>query len=64
MAELLQDHDHCLGCDDPIEKGQQYCSDLCRDKMMAEQRKERNKNYLFIAVVLDIALALVVIFYR
>ena len=52
MAELLPDHDHCKNCDDPVNLGEKFCSDLCRDKYESERRKERNQNYLFFAVVI------------
>jgi predicted nucleic acid-binding Zn ribbon protein len=59
---LLPEHSHCLNCDDPVEEGQEYCSEECRLKVESDARKERNKNYFLygmIAVVL-IAVSLLV----
>jgi predicted nucleic acid-binding Zn ribbon protein len=58
LADILPDHDHCKKCDDPVDKGEQFCSELCKDRYDAEQRKEKNRNYLFIGLV---AIALIVI---
>ncbi|OPY31247.1 MAG: hypothetical protein A4E32_01697 [Methanomassiliicoccales archaeon PtaU1.Bin124] len=55
---MLPDHDHCKTCDDPVEKGEEFCSELCRDRYNDEVRREKNKNYLFIAVVVILLVAL------
>ena len=56
---LLPEHSHCLHCDDPVDEGQEYCSEECRLKANAEARKERNRNMFFFAVA---AVALTIIF--
>ncbi len=55
---LLPQHSHCLNCDDPVEEGQQYCSEKCRLEAESQAKKDRNKNLLFIAFA---AAALIVI---
>jgi len=51
VADILPDHDHCKQCDDPVDKGEEFCSELCKDRHDAELRKERNRNYLFMGMV-------------
>jgi len=55
---LLPEHSHCLHCDDPVDLGQEYCSEEYRVQALAEVRKERNRNYLFFGLA---AIALLVI---
>ncbi len=55
---LLPEHSHCLHCDDPVDLGQEYCSEECRVQALAEVRRERNRNYLFFGLA---AIALLVI---
>lgn len=58
MADILPDHDHCRHCDDPVDKGETFCSELCKDRYDAEQRKEKNRNYLFIGLVAIVLVAI------
>ena len=54
MAENLPEHDHCTMCDDPVEVGSRFCSELCQKEYEASVRKERNRNLLFVAAVIVI----------
>lgn len=56
--DLLPEHSHCLSCEEPIDEGQEYCSDACRQKAESEARKERNKNMIFLGLA---AVALIVL---
>jgi predicted nucleic acid-binding Zn ribbon protein len=59
---LLPEHSHCLQCDDPVDEGQEYCSEECRAAAQSEAKKERTRNTLFfvIAAVLLIAITIMV----
>jgi len=59
---LLPEHSHCLHCDDPVDEGQEYCSDECKAAAESESRRERNRNMIFfgIAAVLLIAITIMV----
>ncbi len=59
---LLPEHSHCLHCDDPVDVGQEYCSDACKAAADSEARKERTKNTIFfvIAGVLLVAITVMV----
>jgi len=61
---LLPEHSHCLYCDEPVDEGQEYCSEECKAKAEGEARKERNKNLLFfgLAAVAIIAISLILTF--
>lgn len=63
MAEILPLHDHCVECDDPIEVGERFCSDKCRTENEKQLRKERNKNTLFMVVVLGLFAAIAAGYY-
>jgi predicted nucleic acid-binding Zn ribbon protein len=63
MAEVLPLHDHCAVCDDPIEVGERFCSDKCRLEHEKELRKERNKNTLFMVVVIGLFAAIAAGYY-
>lgn len=59
---MLPEHSHCLNCDEPVDEGQEYCSDQCRQKFEGDARKDRNKNMMFLglaAVVLIVITLLV-----
>ena len=58
----LPEHSHCLHCDDPVDEGQEYCSDECRMAAEGEAKKERTRNMVFfgIAAVLLVAIAIMV----
>lgn len=60
----LPEHSHCLHCDDPVDEGQEYCSDECKSAAESEAKKERNRNMVFfgIAAVLLIAITIMVTF--
>jgi predicted nucleic acid-binding Zn ribbon protein len=51
MADILPEHDHCVVCDDPVDVGKVYCSDICKEKREKEAKKQKNKNLLFFAAV-------------
>ncbi|MCG7843982.1 MAG: DUF2116 family Zn-ribbon domain-containing protein [Methanomassiliicoccales archaeon] len=55
---MLPEHSHCLNCDEPVDVGQEYCSDQCRLKFEGEARKERNRNMFFLGLA---AIALIII---
>jgi predicted nucleic acid-binding Zn ribbon protein len=61
LADILPDHDHCRVCDEPVEKGEEFCSELCKNEHAAQQRKERNRNWIFMAAVAIVLIALMVI---
>ncbi|MCX6650233.1 MAG: DUF2116 family Zn-ribbon domain-containing protein [Methanomassiliicoccales archaeon] len=56
--DLLPEHSHCLNCDEPIDEGQEYCSDDCRQKAEGEAKKVRNRNMVFFGLA---AVALIVL---
>jgi len=58
MAEALPQHDHCTECDEPIEVGNRYCSEECRLKHEAMLRKERNKNVIFLIIIVALFAAI------
>lgn len=51
MTENLPDHEHCAQCDDAIPTGQRFCSPECEAAFSTKQRKERQRNLLFIVTV-------------
>jgi predicted nucleic acid-binding Zn ribbon protein len=59
---LLPEHSHCLYCDDPVDVGQEYCSDECRENAEKEAKKERTRNMIFfgLAAIILIAITLTV----
>jgi len=59
---LLPEHSHCLHCDDPVDEGQEYCSDECMAAAKSEAKKERNRNMVFfgIAAVLLVTITIMV----
>jgi predicted nucleic acid-binding Zn ribbon protein len=59
---LLPEHSHCLHCDDPVDEGQEYCSEECKAAAEREAKKERTRNMVFfgIAAVLLIAITIMV----
>ncbi len=59
---LLPEHSHCLHCDDPVDEGQEYCSDECKAAAESEAKKERTRNMVFfgIAAVLLVAITIMV----
>lgn len=60
VVESLPSHDHCEVCDDPIDLGERFCSDECRTANELELRKERNKNLLFMIVVISLFAAMTI----
>ena len=54
MAENLPEHDHCIMCDDPVEVGGRFCSELCQEEYEKGVRRDRNRNLLFVAAVIVI----------
>ncbi len=59
---LLPEHSHCLRCDDPVDVGQEYCSEECKVAAESEAKKERTRNMVFfgIAAVLLIVITIMV----
>lgn len=55
---MLPEHSHCLNCDEPVDEGQEYCSDKCRQKFEDDAKKDRTKNTIFLGLA---AVALIVI---
>jgi predicted nucleic acid-binding Zn ribbon protein len=56
LTENLPEHDHCQICDDPIDLGQKFCSEKCKEDYQKEVKKEKLRSYLFL-----VAIAVVVI---
>jgi predicted nucleic acid-binding Zn ribbon protein len=65
MEDILPDHDHCLICDDPIDKGQKFCSDLCKEEYEKDEnmRKWRDRVFIIAIVVLLVSFSLASYFY-
>ncbi|NLX47771.1 MAG: DUF2116 family Zn-ribbon domain-containing protein [Euryarchaeota archaeon] len=57
---LLPEHSHCLHCDDPVDVGQEYCSDECRANAEKEARKERTRNMIFFGLAAIILIAITI----
>ncbi|HUT26680.1 MAG TPA: DUF2116 family Zn-ribbon domain-containing protein [Methanomassiliicoccales archaeon] len=55
---LLPEHSHCLNCDEPVDEGQEYCSEECKAIMKGEQQKERNRNMFMFAIVAVVLIAI------
>lgn len=51
MVEILPDHGHCLTCDEPVDVGMDYCSDLCKEKYQRDRKREKDRNFIFFAAV-------------
>jgi predicted nucleic acid-binding Zn ribbon protein len=47
---ILPEHSHCLNCDEPVDEGQEYCSDQCRQKFEDDAKRDRNKNMIFLGL--------------
>jgi predicted nucleic acid-binding Zn ribbon protein len=59
--ELLPPHDHCAVCDTPVDVGEKYCCDACKEKEAAQQRKEKRNTYIFFGVAAAALVAVMVI---
>ncbi|MBN1110367.1 MAG: DUF2116 family Zn-ribbon domain-containing protein [Methanomassiliicoccales archaeon] len=55
---LLPEHSHCLYCDDPIEPGEEYCSEECRRAAEGEANRERRRNMLLFGIAAAALVAL------
>jgi len=58
MPENLPDHEHCAQCDDAVPVGQKYCSPECENKYIQKQRKDRQRNIMFMVAAIAIFIAL------
>ena len=58
---LLPEHSHCLHCDDPVEVGQEYCSEECKVTAESEAKKERTKNMLFLGLAATILIVITIV---
>lgn len=58
MPENLPDHAHCQECDAAIPEGGIFCSDQCERSFKGRAKKDRQRNTLFIAIVVIVALGL------
>jgi len=58
---LLPEHSHCLHCDDPVDVGQEYCSDVCKVAAESEAKKERNRNMLFLGLAATILIVITIV---
>ena len=63
MTEMLPEHDHCQVCDDPVELGQKFCSQKCEDDHQRDTKREKLKNYLFLAAAVVVVIVLTVSFF-
>ena len=57
MVEILPDHGHCLVCDDPIDEGQEFCSDRCKEKFSNDLKWEKRRNLFFMTMVIILLVA-------
>ena len=55
---LLPEHSHCQYCDDPVDPGEEYCSQECRQAAEGEAKRERRKNMLLFGIAAIALLAL------
>jgi predicted nucleic acid-binding Zn ribbon protein len=58
MAERLLPHTHCIGCDEPIPEGQEYCSEKCEVEYKAKVKKANRRGIYFIVIVGVVIIAL------
>ena len=63
MTEILPEHDHCQVCDDPVELGQKFCSQKCEDDYQRDTKREKLKNYLFLAAAVVVVIVLTISFF-
>jgi predicted nucleic acid-binding Zn ribbon protein len=63
MADILPEHDHCQMCDDPVDVGMRYCSDLCKEKHDNEKKRQKNRNNVFFVVVAVLFVVLTLVAY-
>jgi len=58
MPENLPDHEHCVQCDDAVPVGQRFCSPECESIYIQKQRKERQRNIIFMVAAIAVFVAL------
>jgi predicted nucleic acid-binding Zn ribbon protein len=64
MPERLPPHSHCIQCDNPIQEGQDYCSDECRQARKVEREKSNRRQWIFVIIVIAALIVLGVLTYR
>lgn len=47
MPVGLPPHSHCLGCDDPIPEGEEFCSAECRKNLMDKRKRDSRRMAIF-----------------
>jgi predicted nucleic acid-binding Zn ribbon protein len=58
MPENLPDHEHCAQCDDAVPVGQRFCSPECEATFNKKQKKDRQRNIMFMVAAIAIFVAL------
>ncbi|MDD1770581.1 MAG: DUF2116 family Zn-ribbon domain-containing protein [Methanomassiliicoccales archaeon] len=64
MPERLPPHSHCVQCDNPIQEGEEYCSDECRQARKIANQKSNRRSWIFVIIVIAALIVLGVLTYR
>ncbi|MGD1060576.1 MAG: DUF2116 family Zn-ribbon domain-containing protein [Methanomassiliicoccales archaeon] len=64
MPERLPPHSHCVQCDNPVQEGEQYCSDECRQARKLANQKSNRRTWIFFIIVIAALVVLAVLTYR
>jgi len=57
--DMVTQHLHCRICGKAIPSEEEFCSDVCKDRMDAMVRKRKTYNYVFLALMAFLILMLV-----
>ena len=58
---VLPNHSHCRYCGNPIDYGEEFCDDDCRDLDRAERAVERKKDIIFYGAIVVSLVAILVV---
>ena len=58
---VLPNHSHCRYCGNPIDYGEEFCDDACRDLDRAERAVERKKDIIFYGAIVVSLVAILVV---
>ena len=56
---MLPEHSHCEYCGDPVQFGEKYCNDECRQNAERDAVKSKHRDWIFYGVVAAAILTLV-----
>lgn len=58
---MLPNHSHCRYCGNPVEYGEEFCDDDCRELNRAEEAMEKKKDIIFYGLIAISLLAILAV---